>query len=73
MAKRQNSYVLPTPIPPLILVDTGRREVIDGKLCRILTIERASHSDIKFNNITSESIRKNKERKSGRATPKNTL
>lgn len=59
MAKRQNSSAPPTPVPPLILVDTGERCIIEGKRYRILAIERAKYTDIDMR-ITSKNIRKNK-------------
>lgn len=57
MAKRQTYSRPPSAIPPLILVDTGRREIINGKRVRILAIERAKYSDIDYR-ITPQTFKK---------------
>lgn len=54
MAKRQTFSKPPMAIPPLILVDTGNRCIIDGKRYRILAIERAKHTDVDYR-ITTKS------------------
>lgn len=62
MPKRPSTFYMPKTIPPLILVDTGERCIIEGKRYRILAIERAKYSDVNFKNITSESIKKNRQK-----------
>lgn len=48
MAKRQTYSKPPMAVPPLILVDTGKRCTIDGKNYRILAIERAKDTDVDY-------------------------
>jgi hypothetical protein len=40
MAKKKNQSYSPQPVPPLVLVFTGKTTVIDGKTYRIMAIER---------------------------------
>jgi len=48
MSKRQTYSKPPMAVPPLILVDTGKRCTIDGKNYRILAIERAKETDVTY-------------------------
>lgn len=47
-SQNSRNYYPPTPMPPLILVDTGETCIADGSRWRILEIQRASETNIRY-------------------------